>query len=469
MRAYRLILVLVLLSLLVAGCGGDGEEGATATSPPGAGAATATATTAMPAPTTTPTAQPTATTAAPTATVAASPTAFAPSFIEQPTRLLVNGLQQAVQNLEDYGVFSVASDGSDLRRISPEGTVSFGGVWSPDGRQVAYTRFLSAMDEPGGSVVVVADGDGTNERVLTTSSETEMAFEPVWSPDGSQIAFKRVVDTSHPVERWIVLVSVMDADGSNLHDIGPAHPMSGAPSWSPDGARLVFAGTTPTEQHPLGESENFVYVARADGSDLRAIVGPDLLGTDLVLSAGWSPDGATVSFLRFTADDAPSEATPTPRVQLGLWLVNPDGSNPRMPAGDAFRTVSFPVWSPDGSRIAFLGSPLVPRQGRDDAGSGIYLMNADGSDLRLLVDPTAGGGAMLMAPSWSPDGHALAYLAIPAGAMTENALVYPAELRLTAADGSEQGAILSGFFVLPSPDQFDAFTSPAPVWRPVAD
>ncbi len=71
-----------------------------------------------------------------------------------------------------------------------------------------------------------------------------------------------------------------------------------------------------------------------------------------------------------------------------LWLVNADGSDRR------YLGVGFdPSWSPDGAYIAY----TVPDQG-------LYVMAADGSQVRPLVDDPGAGN-----PSWSPDGSRLVF------------------------------------------------------------
>ena len=75
--------------------------------------------------------------------------------------------------------------------------------------------------------------------------------------------------------------------------------------------------------------------------------------------------------------------------------MNPDGSRKTKViggyAGDA-------AWSPDGSRIAFVS----PRGGVD---RDVFIVNADGTDLRQLTENNAGE----FSPTWSPDGTRLAF------------------------------------------------------------
>jgi TolB protein len=83
----------------------------------------------------------------------------------------------------------------------------------------------------------------------------------------------------------------------------------------------------------------------------------------------------------------------------GLYVMNPDGTGVR-PLSDAVDTGA--AWSPDGSRIAFVG-------GFDEEDISIYVMRADGTDVRRVTD----GGSLVdgedLGPSWSPDGMRIAF------------------------------------------------------------
>ena len=142
------------------------------------------------------------------------------------------------------------------------------------------------------------------------------------------------------------------------------------PSWSRDGRSLAF-------QRGVG-----LFVINADGSGER------WLGSGR--SPDWSPDGARIVF---------SDA----HVPGGISVMNTDGSGQRMllraefvQPGDG---VESPTWSPDGRRIAFV------RANYDEPWQ-IYVMNADGSDPRRLLNDFIPTQAE---PAWSPDGSMLAY------------------------------------------------------------
>lgn len=129
-----------------------------------------------------------------------------------------------------------------------------------------------------------------------------------------------------------------------------------------------------------------VYVMGADGTDVKEILRTGEPMPVSVRGLAWSPDGSRIAFVR-GVDEAMNE----------LWLMNADGS-------DARRLIDEPVgsfsWSPDGSRIAFAGTSL----GDDRYRSDLFVMNADGSDARRLTDD-----GISWTPSWSPDGGSVAF------------------------------------------------------------
>ncbi len=125
-----------------------------------------------------------------------------------------------------------------------------------------------------------------------------------------------------------------------------------------------------------------------------------LPGSRRVMSADVSPDGAWLAFS-------------TSGGQEDLFIVRRDGSELRQLTNDPARDRN-PVWSPDGSRLAFYST----RSGNYD----IWTMRPDGSDAQQMTR-----GTPLAEPLWSPDGKRIAATKIHGGAYAFDAVV-PARL-----------------------------------------
>jgi cytoskeletal protein RodZ len=217
--------------------------------------------------------------------------------------------------------------------------------------------------------------------------------------DGESALMRADTDSHGAVLR---VTSVVDDDAANFH-----------PRPSPDGTRIAFDSDR--------EGERAVYVAEADGSNVRRISGEGFAAIP-----SWSPDGRTLAYVRAEAD--------RPRV-WNLWTTN-------LESGETRRLTSYRVgqpwgasWFPDGRRIAYshetrlivldldsgaervYQSPIKGRLVRTPAVSpdgrrimfqvyrdGAWLMNvSDGSMRKVLSDPTA------EEYTWAPDGRRVAY------------------------------------------------------------
>lgn len=258
-------------------------------------------------------------------------------------------------------------------------------MWSPDASAIVFW----SSERPGTLRVMKPDGSGNSP--IPVPGIIDYAFSPDWYwvafPSGG---------TGAPLV-------VMRPDGSQRHEIGAA-AYAVPPSWAPDGKHLVFQG------------ETGIFVANADGSDLRRIA-PD------GASPRWSPAGDRIAYL------APPYAQPTVRA------VSPDGSaSTDLLHMGATQSERF-EWSPDGERIAYIpphsgGGPYY--LGILDTRTGDARVYPFGSPVsRFAWSPkraeqiavnvqslwlldVASGGSRLLAPSgdfpaWSLDGSQLAF------------------------------------------------------------
>ena len=102
-------------------------------------------------------------------------------------------------------IFVMDADGSNVRRLTDNDVRDSDPVWSPDGTRIAFESH-----EDGYGEIVVMDADGANRQAVTNDRHHDEY--PVWSPDGTQIAY-----TSNRDRRYDVVA--IDADGSNRRQL----------------------------------------------------------------------------------------------------------------------------------------------------------------------------------------------------------------------------------------------------------
>ena len=175
-----------------------------------------------------------------------------------------------------------------------------GPSWSPREDMLVFAAYDGRVPGPSGDNVYVLDVDTRRVEQLTDFG----ARDPVWSPDGTRIAFTSGRDHAYDV-------FVMDDDGGNIRNLTDDENLQHYPSWSPDATTIVFA------QGP-GVWKQELYAMPADGGARRRIVDPgDRYG--YIWSSSRSSDG---EFILFSATDIG---------QMGsdIFRVRPDGSDLR--------------------------------------------------------------------------------------------------------------------------------------------
>lgn len=255
--------------------------------------------------------------------------------------------------------------------------------------RIAFTR---------ASGIWVMSIDGTETRQLTHARSLYSDGISAWSPDGSQIAFDRILDGggSCPYERMYVI----RADGAT---ITPLADHAGQPAWSPDGMRIAFSSTRwqsvgPNRCQSLGID---VYVISSDGTGRTQLTNHPKRDCCPL----WSSDGRQIYF-RSNRDG-----------YIRYYVMNADGSD-QQPVTAAWSSGYGLDWSPDGTRVVFAG--LV---GNNE--SRIFVSNADGSDMQRLTD----GPGLERHPAWSPDGTLIAFCS----GLDSNREIY-----IVNADGTER-------------------------------
>jgi Tol biopolymer transport system component len=243
-------------------------------------------------------------------------------------------------------------------------------AWSPDGTKILFTddRTRSAGYFSEGDLYVM-NADGSNLQKFTETPHLINRVE--WLANSEEIAYG--VGTEPGMISELVIVS------ASTGEVVSRTPSRGF-ILSPDNRFIAFL-----QQKPDVEYFFDLYVSTLQGEDVRQI--PTGVGHVPIIQ--WSQDGSQLTFVYYElVNNQPVS---------DIYTVAPsgDGSVVNLTrTGTARGPLSY---SPDGSQIAYFN-------GMGD----LYLMNADGSDQRLLSENT-GEGIREAAPKWSPDGLKIAF------------------------------------------------------------
>lgn len=272
--------------------------------------------------------------------------------------------QRSASRTRKVGAFAVAAS------IAAVGLITWATLRGGDPQIPAGSPSQTAT---GGAVTHYFVDVDTGERTPGSTTVSDPRLLRV-SPDGTMFAYNTCCTSFDRV--WVANI-----DGTNERAITPTNLNGYAPSWSPDGSTLVFQGRTSDTNQQVGQ----LYLADVVTGELTTL-------TDLEpMNSGWwiifaeiSPDGRTVLFHLPRNGSHP---------EWDLWTIPITGGTPTLLREDA----GFGSYGPDGT-IVFLDHP------EDLAAQSIWLMDADGSNARVLVE-----GGTYWWPEISPDGTRVAY------------------------------------------------------------
>jgi len=180
------------------------------------------------------------------------------------SRLACDGWDDA--DPSSVGIYTVrAADGGGLKRLtaSPRGLRDESGDYSPDGRSLVFKR---SVDEDDGPLMVVPVAGGKAQRLSDEPYEDSGRY----SPDGSKI----LTATGG-------IIYVLSTKGEVIETITDEPLFLFGPVWSPDGSHIAYSGAS-------GGYFSDIYTALPDGSDVRQVTStPD---NEIVVEWGAEPN-----------------------------------------------------------------------------------------------------------------------------------------------------------------------------------
>ncbi len=373
-------------------------------------------------------------------------------------------------------VYTIPVNGGEPKELTEQGTQE--PTFSPDGSKIAYVHcYKDSNARYYYSNICVIPVKGGNP-VHVSSFQSGQTFGPVWSPDGKMIAFLRRPEGQNPKEVWIAPVTdkgnpsapaqKIDLPLESFHGIAgwtpdnkigiqlmnPEYeiiytvPSSGGiatqvtpqgwnsyPKWSPDGEKIFFRGDRgkiayvsaeggAIDSIPIQSKYEIFTAVPGSGNEIS----PD--GKTIVFSGGkvfyengekkwnvniytipveggkpkqltevavelqdrfpcWSPDGNLIAFIR-------------PEIKNGnhimlIYTVSKDGKNLKKISIEADNVTWAPIdWTPDGKYITFFTNRNTIRSIPVEGGKSIFITNVDSVNCQFDL-------------AWSPDGKKLAY------------------------------------------------------------
>ena len=150
----------------------------------------------------------------------------------------------------NWEIYTVRSDGRELRRLTRNEAFDASPAWSPDGSgTIAFSSDRDGVD----SHLYLMALDGSGVRQLTFGDDEA---SPDWSPDGRRIVFAGFSGGNADI--WVI-----DVDGSSARRLTRSEIFEYTPRWSPDGRWIAFEGY-------LGDAPD-IFVMRPDGSGSRRL------------------------------------------------------------------------------------------------------------------------------------------------------------------------------------------------------
>lgn len=274
-----------------------------------------------------------------------TPTALPPSPTPTEEPLIPCNIAFDSDRDNNHEIYTMAPDGSNQLNLTNNPGDDTDPVWSPDGTRIA---FVSSRDNENGDgrFIFIMQADGSGQTQISHQPDSQF---PDWSPLGNQIAYNS--------QGEIFLLDLIDGREIQLTN---SPEKDEQPKFSPDGQRIAWL----KEEGGVFQ----VYIMNLDGSKSAR-----LTNGGIVHGVEWSVDGRI-----FTAWEQPD----------GICfncIVTADGTDIQDAGGKGTIQQFLPFWTLDGQRVE-MGSGDINGTGHED----IFLVGENFPDLFLFLTSQVG-------------------------------------------------------------------------------
>lgn len=328
---------------------------------------------------------------------------------------------------------------TDVNGQQSSGGPDFGGsydaAWSPDGTKIAFTS--STVDlVPGDTnaskdVFVKTVATGAIQRISTDAAGLQVnggSFNPVWSPDGTRIAFVSessglvASDTNNGSDLFVKTLANASVQRISTDSAGlQASGSSFNPAWSPDGTRIAFlsGAANLVSGDTNGVADVFTKNLTTSAVQRVSTAGNgDQASGESYDRPAWSPDGSKIAFSSYANNLVPGDTNTGMDVFVkdlsggGVQRVSTTSSGGQANNGGSRDPGSYHArWSPDGTHVAFNSDAdnLVPVDTNNT--SDVFLKNVATGAVKRASTTASGGQSdgFSFLPEWSPDGTRLLF------------------------------------------------------------